>query len=180
MLSAEKRPVNVSLVLTAIGPDRPGLVGLLSNTIAAHGGNWLESRMAHMSGKFAGILRLSVPLEQADALTLALTGLAESGLKVTVEASEADAAEPRRRILKLELVGHDHPGIVRELSHALSAKGINVEELLTEVQSAAMSGEMLFRADARLRLPETMEVAELRQTLEDVADVLTVEISLED
>ncbi len=180
MLPAENSPVNVSLVLTAIGPDRPGLVGLLSKTIAAHDGNWLESRMAHMAGKFAGILRLSVPAEQADALTLALTGLAESGLKVTAEASDIDATKTDRRTLKLELVGHDHPGIVRELSHALSAKGVNVEELLTEVQSAAMSGEMLFRAGARLRLPEAMDVAELRQTLEDVADVLTVEISLED
>ncbi len=180
MLPAEKCPVNVSLVLTAIGPDRPGLVELLSKTIAAHDGNWLESRMAHMAGKFAGILRLSVPSHNADSLTTALSGLAQSGLKVTVETSDTEAVQAGRRTLRLELVGHDHPGIVRELSHALSARGVNVEELLTEVQSAAMSGEMLFRADARLCLPENMQVAELRQTLEDVADVLTVEISLED
>ncbi|MGB4246421.1 MAG: ACT domain-containing protein, partial [Pseudohongiellaceae bacterium] len=45
------------LVLTIIGDDKPGLVELLSETIARHSGNWLESNMSHLAGKFAGILR---------------------------------------------------------------------------------------------------------------------------
>ena len=48
------------LVLTVIGDDRPGLVEALAETIAAHEGNWLESRMSHLAGKFAGLLRVSV------------------------------------------------------------------------------------------------------------------------
>ncbi len=44
------------LVLTLIGPDRPGLVEAVAEPIAAHGGNWLESRMAHLAGQFAGIV----------------------------------------------------------------------------------------------------------------------------
>ena len=46
------------LVLTLIGPDRPGLVEAVAEVVAAHGGNWLESRMARLAGKFAGILRI--------------------------------------------------------------------------------------------------------------------------
>ena len=45
--------MSVNLVLTVIGKDRPGIVELLSQIVAAHEGNWLESRMAHLAGEFA-------------------------------------------------------------------------------------------------------------------------------
>ncbi|MCB1106274.1 MAG: glycine cleavage system protein R, partial [Cephaloticoccus sp.] len=46
-----------NLVMTIIGPDRPGLVQLVATTLVDHGGNWLESRMGHLGGQFAGIIR---------------------------------------------------------------------------------------------------------------------------
>jgi glycine cleavage system regulatory protein len=54
-----------------------------------------------------------------------------------------------------------------------------VEELHTECSSAAMSGETLFKARARLSVPPNCKVDELRQTLEKIAADLIVEISLE-
>ena len=72
------------LVLTIIGDDKPGLVGLLSETISRHSGNWLESNMSHLAGKFAGILRVSVGDDEADALVADLQGLS-SVLKLVVE-----------------------------------------------------------------------------------------------
>ena len=56
------------LVLTVIGDDKPGLVEMLADTVARHSGNWLESNMSHLAGKFAGILRVSVADAHADAL----------------------------------------------------------------------------------------------------------------
>ena len=50
----------VSLILTVIGDDRPGLVERLSSVVSQHQGNWLESSMSHLSGKFAGIVRMHV------------------------------------------------------------------------------------------------------------------------
>ncbi len=52
------------LVLTVIGDDRPGLVGELSAAISSHQGNWLESSMSHLAGKFAGIVKVAVPAAQ--------------------------------------------------------------------------------------------------------------------
>ena len=53
-----------SLVMTVIGPDRPGLVEELSKTIAAHEGSWLESRMAQLAGHFAAVATLSSGMTQ--------------------------------------------------------------------------------------------------------------------
>jgi hypothetical protein len=49
LFAREVITMRASIVLTVIGPDRPGIVELLSTTIAAHGGNWEQSRMAHAS-----------------------------------------------------------------------------------------------------------------------------------
>lgn len=168
---------NASLVLTVISADRPGLVETLSETIAAHGASWLESRMAHLAGHFAGLLRVSVPEERAEELAAALRGLDARGLRVIVESAgaEPDAQAPR---VRLDLVGLDRPGIVREIASALAARGINVEELESRTSSAPMSGETLFHVNAWLRIPSEPAVEELRTTLEKLADEMMVELVL--
>jgi glycine cleavage system regulatory protein len=169
-----------SLVLIVIGPDRPGIVDALSTTIAAHGANWLESRMAHLAGHFAGLLRVGVPDAQSAALRRALRALESEGLRVLVEAGAAAEADAESRAFALELVGLDRPGIIRDVSRALSLRGVNVEELETSCESAAMSGETLFRARAHLRVPAGAELDELHATLEKIAGELMVDLSLDD
>jgi glycine cleavage system regulatory protein len=165
------------LVLTLIGPDRPGIVESVAGPIAAHGGNWVESRMAHLAGQFAGILRVEVPDDRAPALLEALSGLAQGGLRVTVESGPR--AEPARgRLLVVDLVGLDRPGIVREISHVLAERGVNIEELVTDRSTAAMSGELLFRSRARVNVPSEVDAAELRTRLERLAADLMVQVSL--
>jgi glycine cleavage system regulatory protein len=166
------------LVLTLLGPDRPGIVEALAQPIAAHGGNWLESRMAHLAGKFAGILRIEVAAEQVAPLTAALTRLAERGLRVHVEASPPEPSGAARHLMELDVEGLDRPGIVREISRALAESRVNIEELTTDRSSAAMSGEALFRARARVSVPREVDAAALRARLERVAVDLMVQVKL--
>lgn len=169
-----------SLVLTVIGIDKPGLVEVISETVASHEGNWLESRMARLAGRFAGVLRVSVPAERTQALAAALSRLEERGLRVVVETSvEDEGAEPCRGLL-LELVGADRPGIVRDISRVLAERGVNVDELASECSSAPMSGEALFRASARLRVPASLPLEELRSRLEALAHDLMVDVTLDE
>ena len=57
-----------SLVLTICAHDRPGVMKLISNTIAQCDGNWLESRMARLGGQFAGIVRVECSEEKLSQL----------------------------------------------------------------------------------------------------------------
>ncbi|WP_232848948.1 glycine cleavage system protein R [Amphritea pacifica] len=167
-----------SLVLTVIAPDKPGLVELLSQTIASNEGNWLESSMSRLAGKFAGILIVSVPENHADSLIEALQQLQSQGLKVVAERStEADSPGESNNIT-LELIGHDKPGIVREISQALNRYSINVERLSTELVSGSMSAELLFKADAELTVPAGVDLDDLQQSLEAIANDLMVDITL--
>ena len=166
------------LVLTAIGDDKPGLVEALSEAIAEHGGNWLESSMSQLAGKFAGILRVSVSDQQAYALIAALQN-GTSGLKLVIERVEQEQASETPTTVRLSLVGNDRPGIIREISHALAGLGVNVEKLNTECVPAPMSSEILFKANAILLVPPTVETERMRQSLEQLADDLIVELDRE-
>jgi glycine cleavage system regulatory protein len=167
----------IDLVLTLIGPDHPGIVDSLSEVVAAHGGNWLESRMAHLAGKFAGVLCVEVADEQAAALEEALRHLEVNGLKVIVERS-ASVEAPRQHAMEIELLGVDRPGLVHEISALFASYRINVEELATERSASAHSGDLMFHADIRVIIPETVDVSAVRQGLERLAGDLMVEIRL--
>jgi glycine cleavage system regulatory protein len=168
-----------TLVMTVIGADRPGLVQLVASRVADHGGNWLESRMCHLGGEFAGILRVEVLVERVDELVGALHRLDESGLRVIVHAEGLAAAKAAGLVATLELVGQDRPGILRSVSGVLAAHGVNVEELSSERVSAPMGGGILFQARATVLVPVGVNLAAVRADLEKIATDLMVDLKLQ-
>jgi glycine cleavage system regulatory protein len=169
-----------ALVLTVIGEDRPGLVEALAELIAEFEGSWDESRMARLAGHFAGVVQIHLPDEQAEGLIAALGSLSELGLSASVVDSDWSLASiDHRESFRFELVGQDRPGIIREISSALAALGVSVQDLRTVVESAPMSGERLFRANVELAAPDDVAFETIRNALEQLADELMVDISVE-
>jgi glycine cleavage system regulatory protein len=166
-----------TLVLSFIAEDRPGLVEKLSETVTGEGGNWLESRMAHLAEKFAGIARIEIPNDRASSLEEALMALEADGFRLTVEAATTDAPLGGT-VLNLDLVGPDHPGIVRDISRCLAERGVSVEEMETDIRDAPMGGGTLFFAKARVRVPAGLGEDDLHRALETLADSLMVDITL--
>lgn len=165
------------LVVTVFAPDKPGQVEQIAECIARHGGNWLESRMTHMAGQFAGILRLSVPAEAHDELINALQALSRDGIHTQFAKSGVESATTSTPI-NMKLVGNDRPGIVRDITRLLTQQGVNVERLVTDVSPAPMSSETLFHANALLGVPLTLTLDVLQKHLETLADELMVELVL--
>jgi len=163
------------LVLTVISDDKPGLVEALSRTIADNSGNWLESSMSQLAGKFAGILRVSVPTAEADKLVTELNKLSDQ-FRLVIERAEADDRSKGRCVLQLSLVGNDRPGIVQEISQVLAEQKVNVEHLNSQCVPAPMSSAMLFKASARLTVDDEMQLEHLQTRLEGIANDLMVEL----
>jgi glycine cleavage system regulatory protein len=167
--------MHASIVLTILAADRPGLVSTLSETIAAHGGSWQESRMARLAGQFAGILRVECPAGQADDLLAALAALDSQGIAVQARREEATVPAPRET-LALDVVGNDRPGIIRALSAAIAGAGGNVEDLATSLESAPMSGHPIFHATGRVSLAAGGDPAALVAAIENLGTDLAVSI----
>lgn len=169
-----------TLVMTVIGPDRPGLVQMVATRVADNGGNWLESRMCRLGGQFAGILRVEVAKDHRDELVNALRTLEVDGLRVIIHAEGAPVEPGTGGVLvRVEIVGHDRPGILRSVSSVFASHGLNVEELASERVSAPMGGGTLFQARATVLVPPHAKVGAVRADLEKIAADLMVDVKLE-
>ena len=166
--------MTTTLVLTLIGRDQPGLVRVVAATIAEHGGNWLESRMARLAGQFAGIVRVEIAADTAEALIAALDALPEIDVRTRREDLPADT---HRNLLKLDVVGNDRPGIVRQLSAAIAGVGANLEDLQTQLESAPMSGHPLFHALATIALPAGTAAGDLVAAIANLSEDLAVTVA---
>lgn len=171
---------HVSLVVTVIGTDRPGIVRLLSDKAQRFGANWTDSRMAKMAGEFAGMVQFDVPREQADGLSSALRGLASSGLRVAIAQSEVDQLHGGDSGVSLQLVGDDKPGIVANLTRLLADRNISIERLHTELVGGQTGTQPRFKVAARLRLPPQITAEALRCELAALAGGMLVDVALDD
>ena len=171
--------MRVSLVFTFIGDDHPGVIEDISRTVADHDGNWLESEMCQLAGKFAGIIRVNAPESHIHQLSSALQQLSAKGLKITLEQGANEPEKNVARLFTLSIVGLDRPGILHEVTFALAEHSINISQMSTELTHAPMAGEALFNASARIEVPESLDLQVLQEQLETVANELTVDIVLE-
>ena len=168
-----------TLVLTVIGDDRAGLVNAVAEVVARHGGNWEQSQMAELAGKFAGIVLVTVPDASADGLVAALEPL-QGMLDITAQVGAATdvpmpvlaavRARPRRRRPSRHRP-RDHRGARRPRCQH--------RRLRTEARDAPMSGGRLFEAHAVLEVSPTTDLGALRVALERLADELMVDIELD-
>jgi glycine cleavage system regulatory protein len=171
--------VETSYIVTFIGDDRPGLVEQLSRVIESNRGNWHESRLSQLGGKFTGLILVSLPEDSGAKLETELKALSASGLSVRVTATNNVATQPHGRDITLNVIGPDRLGIVREISRALAERQINVVEMDSQVDSAPMSAEMIFKARIDAQIPQNTDMDDLSDTLEEIANHMTLEIDLD-
>lgn len=171
--------MQVSLIVSVIGPDRPGLVEQISSAVTKAGGNWEGSRLVRLGGQFAGMVQVILPEGQLPALESQLVSLESAGLKVTsVHSGEQTTDAADGTAVNLEVVGQDRSGIVSTISKVLADQNVNVIELATDCKDAPMSGERLFHTTAKLGLPGSVDLADLRDSIEEIATDLIVELDL--
>ena len=180
VLTEDRPSTTTSLVVTVMGPDRPGIVRLLADRAQRHGANWAASRLANLAGEFAGMVHFEVPRENADALAGALRALESSGLRLVIAKSEGSEAPAGLRGIGLELVGEDRVGIVSKLTRILAESGISIEHIHTEIVGGHAAGKQTFKVSAHLLVPKALSTDELRGKLEALASEMMVDIALGD
>lgn len=171
--------MDTTYIVTFVGNDRPGLVEQLASIIEQNGGNWLESKLSQLGGKFAGLILVSLPDLKEDALEAQIRKEMGAEFEVAVTATgEALDAGPGRDI-SLTVMGPDRQGIVREVTKALAQRQINVRKMHSDVVSAPMSAELMFQAKIEARIPKAIDLAELGDNLDEIANQMTLDIDWE-
>jgi glycine cleavage system transcriptional repressor len=168
------------LVVTAVGPDRPGLVNAFSSLILEAGANLEDSRMAILGGEFALLVLVSGTEPQIARVEERSPSLGESlGLKVLLKRTAPDAVERRFLRYELRVTGVDRPGIVHGVSNLLATRGVNVASFESRIENAPESGTELFVLEAHLQVPSELGVGELEQALTNLCDAESLDFNLE-
>ena len=167
------------LVLTAIGPDRVGLVEKLSDFIAGHGCNIEDSKMASFCGQFAVIVLITGDSGNLRAIARDSGQIeTETGLAVETKAPAPKKAEQAFILYKLTAACMDHPGVVHKISTVLSRMGVNIESMETKTYSAPMSGTPLFQVEAEIAVPVRTDINHLRENLAAVQREENIDIAI--
>ena len=169
--------MNARVILVVTGSDRPGLTKALADAVHAAGGNWLESHLSRLGGKYVGSVLVELDAAALPALESEVGKVDASGLRVSVVAADQETLSGGDT-LTVELVGQDHPGIVREVTTVLAALGVNIDSLTTSTEHGAWSGEPLFRAEARVSLPQGVDRDEVQAALEAISGEVMVDFTV--
>jgi len=169
------------LIVTAVGPDRPGIVGELTGHLHQAGANLLDSRMVNLRGQFAMLVLFEI---NNDSVARMKADLPAAGLKMgltlsVTEQSATAAPAPSGLKYRLKTYSLDQPGIVAKLSALLRKHSVNIEELSAWQESAGFSGEALFLTEMQLTVPRTVALRQLRSELDQVCNELNCDLDLE-
>ena len=165
-----------SLIISALGSDKPGIVSEISGVITSHGGNVEESRMSRMGSDFAIIMLVSVTQDWVESLELALQSI--NDLAITTKRTATQEPSETRKY-QIDLSGADNEGIIKVLSKYFSEKSINIIEMDTHISQAPVSGTPLFNLNASISIPNNTGKIEIQDDLSHIAQDLGVEIYLD-
>ena len=163
------------LIFTLVGPDKPGLISSLSKAVYERGGNWLGSNFSHMAGHFAGFVHVDLPFEKHDELIELFAKHPDLHIHVV---SAQVATLSGQQTAQINIMGNDKAGIVQELTRVLNQFNLNIVQFDSTCTSAPNWGSPLFKAKAVVEIAADVELADLREALENIANDLMVDVEL--
>ncbi|GBL05597.1 glycine cleavage system protein R [Glaciecola sp. KUL10] len=162
-----------AMVLTLIGKDRAGLVDAIAKCITDADGNWLRSSFCQLSGQFAGFIEVMLPQENQQLLKDSCAKIAE--LSITLSPSDSfDDIKTQTALVKV--TANDRKGIVSDITSALKRFEINIIEMNTTCTSAPNWGNPVFNAEVSVAQPDSVNLDEVQEAIENISDDLMVEI----
>ena len=170
----------IELVLTIIGRDRAGVVASLADVVRFHDGNWKRSELAEIAGTFAGVVVVEVGNDRVDELLTNLLILRDQGLHVTAQQVEEPTVAPEADELRLRLTGDDRPGVIHEISTAISELGISISRLGTVTDLPGQDGGRRFEISAQLTVPVEADIDAVLDSLGEIAVSLGITLEVED
>ncbi len=175
--------MSLELVVTAVGPDRPGIASDFAGHVHAAGANLADTRMVNLRGQFALIALVE---GAATALLDVKKRLGEAAPKIGL-AIEFSSPTPKDRgsnaregvPFRLKTYSMDQPGIVHRITSYLREQSVNVEELVARLESAPFMGTPIFTMEILMLVPKNVNVKALRVALEELGDTLNCDVDID-
>jgi glycine cleavage system transcriptional repressor len=169
------------LIVTAVGPDRPGLVADLTRHVYDVGASLADSRMVNLRGHFALLALIEGPPEGISALRHKLESEGpRMGLRLEMYEVAAGTSRPPGSVpYRLKVYSNDQIGIAARVTALLRQHSVNVEELETRIESAPFAGTPLFVLEGVVTLPQGTTARKMREELGSLGEKIGCDIDLD-
>lgn len=169
--------MNQSLVITAIGEDRPGIVNELTEVLHNASLNIEDSRMSLLGGEFAIILLVSGTKTSIDAIIQQKDDLQRKlNLSLLIKPTTSQATQNDTNSYEINVEGMDNPGIVHKLTRYLSQHGINIVNMQTISSHAPHTGSPVFTVNMRVDIPSSKDLTQLETEFGKLCDELSMDV----
>lgn len=170
-----------SVLVTASGEDRPGIVAAVTGVLFDLGCNLEDSAMTRLEGAFAMLVVARVPAGRVDEMSRQFARLGEQA-DLSIQVKTMSAAEVRQPVSAgepyiISLYGADKPGLVYRVASLLSDLGVNITDVVTH-RSAGEGRGPLYQLALEVELPRAVDGDELSRRLTSLGRELEVEITI--
>jgi glycine cleavage system transcriptional repressor len=167
------------VVFSSMGPDRPGLARQIAEFFTARGINIERSRGCVLGGEFGMVILTSGSTADVESLIKDLDSLRErTGLEINVRKTKAPLNREISPSIPYKLVATaiDRPGIIHQICKALHDKGINIDDISTNVDSNPVTGANVFQMVCYFCLPPAVKILDLKNDLNRIGDESNIDI----
>jgi glycine cleavage system transcriptional repressor len=167
------------MVLSALGPDRAGLVDELSQQVAECGCQVGDSRMTVLGGEFAVIMLISGNWNAVAKFENLVPRLHDTlGLHIQIKRTQQRNGSAKVLPYAVEVVSIDRAGIVSDVANFFARRDINIEEVYTSTYPAPHTGTDMFSLHMTVGIPGDMSIAAVRGEFMDFCDDLNLDAVL--
>lgn len=153
-------------VLSAIGPDRGGLVEDISHFVYERGGNIETSRMVNLGGQFCVMMLISAAPHAFERLVRELGRLqAQTELRVELHPARAATAAREAHLAQIQARGRDRAGMLHQISHLLRVLNIGIDAVSTRVTPASDTEPARFELEMTVSIPPDFPRNKLQEYL---------------
>ena len=170
--------------LSAIGPDRPGIVADLAELIYECDCNLEDSSMTILGSEFAVLLLLTAETQEVERHLSAACKRLEWEKRLTVFFRPLDG-EPipfgvsqQARPFELQAVGVDKAGIVAKIARCLAEHRINITQMSTTSRPEPGTGTPIYNMRIKMDVPGATNIEDLRREFDGIAASLHIDIAL--
>ncbi|EOD33317.1 hypothetical protein EMIHUDRAFT_111890 [Emiliania huxleyi CCMP1516] len=177
-------PDKSHLLVTAMGPDRPGVIAAIARELYGLDASISHSKMMCLGAEFCIVMHVECSEAQLKAVRAALGGASLAGKGVEVLLRDLQPHSDSSKVVpavtgRVSLTGIDRPGLLYRLSDTLSAAGLNIDHLQTEQLRTKRGAPPLFNTQCHFCGDKRPDVPSLRAGLQKLEAELGVKCTLE-
>jgi glycine cleavage system transcriptional repressor len=167
------------VVISSMGPDRPGLAKEIAEFFTARGINIERSRGCVLGNEFGMIILTSGKTDDIERLIKDLDSLREkTKLEINVRKTKAPSHREALPSIPYKLIATsiDHPGIIHQICKSLQMRGVNIEDISTNVDNNPVTGANVFHMVCYFSLPPAVKIIDLKNDFNRISNEYNIDI----